>query len=206
MNLIERVKNILIDPKKEWEVISTESSTVSSLLTGYVLPLTIIGAVAAFIGYGLIGVDLGILGMKMSGTKWGLYYALNKLIVGIIAYYVSVYVVDMLAPSFASEKDLNRSAQLVAYGTTPAMVGAIFSIFPAIAIIGIIVAFYSIYIWYLGLTPIKNTPEDKKVVYMIVSIIVYIVAMFIIGAVINIVLQKILGLDLMSGFGGLKFS
>lgn len=204
MNIFERVKNILVNPKKEWEVIATESSTVSSLLTGYVLPLTVIGAVAAFIGYGLIGVDLGFLGIKMSGTKWGLYYALNKLIVGIIAYYVSVYVVDMLAPSFASEKDLNRSAQLVAYGTTPAMIGAFLSVLPSIAIIGSLIGLYSIYVWYLGLTPVKKTPEDKKVVYMIVSIVVYIVVMIIIGAVMNIVLQKVLGLDLMSGFGGLK--
>ena len=206
MNIIERVKNIIINPKKEWEVIATESSTVSSLLTGYVLPLTIIGAIAAFIGYGLIGVDLGVLGIKMSGTKWGLFYALNKLIVGIVAYYVSVYVVDMLAPSFASEKDLNRSAQLVAYGTTPAMIGGFFAILPSIVLIGALFGLYSIYVWYLGLSPVKKTPEDKKVVYMIVSVIVYIIAMFVIGAVINIVLQKVLGLDMLSGLGSLKFS
>lgn len=206
MNIIERIKNIIINPKKEWEVIATESSTVSSLLTSYVLPLTVIGAVAAFIGYGLIGVDLGFMGIKMSGTKWGLYYALNKLVVGIIAYYVSVYVVDMLAPSFASEKDLNRSAQLVAYGTTPAMIGAFFSILPAIAILGLLFSLYSIYIWYLGLTPVKKTPEDKKIVYMVVSILVYIVAMFVVGLVINMILQSVLGLNTLSGLGGLKFS
>lgn len=206
MNIIERVKNILINPKKEWEVIAGESSTVSSLLTSYVLPLTVIGAVAAFIGYGLIGVDLGFMGIKMSGTKWGLYYALNKLVVGIIAYYVSVYVVDMLAPSFASEKDLNRSAQLVAYGTTPAMIGAFFSILPAIAILGLLFSLYSIYVWYLGLTPVKKTPEDKKIVYMVVSVIVYIIAMFVVGLVINMILQSALGLNTLSGLGGLKFS
>lgn len=206
MNIIERIKNIIINPKKEWEVIATESSTVSSLLTGYVLPLTVIGAVAAFIGYGLIGVDLGFMGIKMSGTKWGLYYALNKLVVGVIAYYVSVYVVDMLAPSFASEKDLNRSAQLVAYGTTPAMIGAFFSILPAIAILGLLFSLYSIYVWYLGLTPVKKTPEDKKIVYMVVSILVYIVAMFVVGLVINMILQSVLGLNTLSGLGGLKLS
>ncbi|MFT3979020.1 MAG: Yip1 family protein [Ferruginibacter sp.] len=206
MNIFERVKNILINPKKEWEVIATETSTVSSLFMGYVLPLTVIGAVAAFIGYGLIGVDLGVLGIKMSGTKWGLYYGLNKLIVGIIAYYVSVYVVDMLANSFASEKDLNRSAQLVAYGTTPAMIGAFFSVLPAIALLGVLVSLYSIYVWYLGLGPVKKTPEDKKVVYMIVSVIVYIIVMIIIGVVVNKILQSVLGLDLLSGFGGMKFS
>jgi hypothetical protein len=199
MNIIERVKNIIVNPKKEWEVIATESSTVTSLLTGYVLPLIVIGAIAAFIGYGLIGIS--VLGIKITGVNWGVYYALNKLIVGIIAYYVSVYVVDMLANSFGSEKDLNRSAQLVAYGTTPAMVGGLFAILPAIAIIGVLFGLYSIYVWYLGLGPVKKTPEDKKVVYMIVSILVYIVAMVIIGMVVNKVLQNILGLNMLSNFG-----
>lgn len=198
MNIIERVKNIIVNPKKEWEVIATESSTVTSLFTGYVLPLTVLGAIAAFVGYGLIGIS--VLGIKITGIDWGIYYALNKLIVGIIAYYVSVYVVDMLANSFASEKDLNRSAQLVAYGTTPAMIGGLFSILPAIALIGILFAFYSIYVWYLGLGPVKKTPEDKKVVYIIVSILVYIVAMVIIGTVVNKVLENILGLSMLSNF------
>lgn len=124
----------------------------------------------------------------------------------VIAYYVSVYVVDMLAPSFASEKDLNRSAQLVAYGTTPAMIGAFFSILPAIAILGLLFSLYSIYVWYLGLTPVKKTPEDKKIVYMVVSILVYIVAMFVVGLVINMILQSVLGLNTLSGLGGLKLS
>lgn len=204
MNIIERVKNIIVNPKKEWEVIATESSTVSSLLTSYVLPLTVIGAIAAFVGYGLIGVS--VLGFKVAGVNWGLYYALNKLIVGIIAYYVSVYVVDMLAPSFASEKDLNRSAQLVAYGTTPAMIGGLFAILPAIALIGILFSLYSVYVWYLGLGPVKKTPEDKKVVYIVVSIIVYIVVMIVLGMVVNMLLQSVLGLDVLSGFSGFKIS
>ncbi len=84
------------------------------------------------------------------------------------------------------------------------MIGAFLSVLPSIAIIGSLIGLYSIYVWYLGLTPVKKTPDDKKVVYMIVSIVVYIVVMIIIGAVMNIVLQKVLGLDLMSGFGGLK--
>ena len=199
MNIIERVKNILVNPKKEWEVIATESSTVSSLFTSYVLPLTVLGAIAAFVGFGLIGFNM--FGVNIGGVNWGIYYALNKLIVGIIAYYVSVYVVDMLASSFSSEKDLNRSAQLVAYGTTPAMIAGLLAILPAISIIAILVSLYSIYVWYLGLGPIKKTPEDKKVVYMIVSVLVYIVAMFIIGMVVNMILENILGVGVPSSYG-----
>ncbi|MBC7934793.1 MAG: YIP1 family protein [Rhizobacter sp.] len=202
MNIIERVKNIIVNPKKEWEVIDGESASIPSLLTGYVLPLTIIGALAAFIGYAFVGIDIG-LGLKMKGMDWGLYQGLSRLIVGIVSFVISAYVVDALAASFASEKNINKSAQLVAYGTTPAMVGAFLGFLPMLAIIGGLFGLYSIYLWYLGLGPIKKTPEDKKVVYIIVSIIVYIVVMIIVGFVINKILMSVLGLDALGGLRGL---
>jgi hypothetical protein len=204
MNIIERVKNIIITPKTEWLKIDTEEATIASLLTGYVLPLTIIGAVASFVGYGIIGIDTGVFGIKMKGMDWGLYYALSRLITGILSFVVAAYVVDMLAPSFASEKNLNKSAQLVAYGTTPAMVGAFLSILPMLSIIGGLFGLYGIYLWYLGLNPLKKTPEDKKVVYIVVTILVYIVAFFIIGAIVNMILASVLNVGGLNSLRSLR--
>jgi hypothetical protein len=51
MNIIERVKNILLDPKKEWEVIKTENDTIQSLLPKYVIPLLCVWAIGSFLGY-----------------------------------------------------------------------------------------------------------------------------------------------------------
>jgi Yip1 domain len=201
MNIIERVKNIIVTPKTEWLKIDTEEATLSSLLTGYVLPLTVIGAVAAFVGYAFIGIDTGVFGIKMKGMDWGLYTGIGKLVTGVLSFVIAAYVVDMLAPSFASEKNLNKSAQLVAYGTTPAMVGAFLGILPMLSIIGGLFGLYGIYLWYLGLGPIKKTPEDKKVVYIVVTVLVYIVAIFIIGAIVNMVLGTVFNIG---GFNSLK--
>lgn len=204
MNIIERVKNILISPKTEWNVINEESATLQSLLMGYVLPLTVIGAIASFIGYGIIGVDMGMLGIKMKGISWGLYAGIGKLVTGILSFVIAAYVIDMLAPSFASEKNLNKSAQLVAYGSTPAMVGAFLGILPILSIIGGLFGLYGIYLWYLGLGPLKKTPEDKKVVYIVVSVLVYIVAIIIVGALVNIILGAIFNVGDLSRMGRLK--
>ena len=67
MNIIERVKNILMTPKTEWDVINGETATPMSLLIGYVVPMALIGAVASFIGYGFIG--LNVLGIKIGGIN-----------------------------------------------------------------------------------------------------------------------------------------
>lgn len=203
MNIIERVKNIIVNPKKEWEVIDGESATMSSLLTGYVLPLAAVGAIAGFIGYAFIGIDVGF-GIKMKGMNWGLYQGITTFIVTIVSFVVSSYVVDALANSFASEKNINKSAQLVAYGTTPGMIGAILGVFPMLAIIGSLFGLYGIYLWYLGLGPIKKTPEDKKIVYIIVCILVYIVLMVIVGMIMNRIMMSALGLNPLSALGDIR--
>ena len=188
MNIIDRVKNILITPKTEWDVIAAEQQSLSSVLTTYVLPLSLIGAAASFIGWGFIGKSYGFFTVK--GVDIGVKYAIISLVSVIIGFFITTFVVDALAPSFGSEKNINRSAQFVGYSYTPALIGAIFNILPSLALLGALCGLYSIYLMYLGLGPVKKTPEDKKVVYLIISIVVLIVVYF----VLSLILVSILGL------------
>lgn len=200
MNLIDRVKNIIIAPPKEWDVIATETPDTGKIITGYVLPLAGAAAVAAFIGYGLIGINMGF--FKIAGTNWGIYYALNVLVGAIAGVFISAAVIDALAPSFGSEKNMGRSVQLVAYSYTPAWVGGLLSILPAIAIIGALAGLYGLYLLYAGMPKLKKTPEDKHVSYFIVSLLVIIVVYFIIGLIMSKVVMSAMGLDY--GLSGLK--
>jgi hypothetical protein len=190
MNLIERVKNILMTPKTEWEIIKGESATPMSLLTSYVVPLALIGAVASFIGYGLIGIN--VFGIKIGGISWGIAQAIVSFVGAIVTYFVSTYVIDALAPSFSSEKDINKSAQLVAYASTAAWVVAIVHVLPALGLLAIL-GLYSVYLFYVGLPVLKKTPEDKRIVYMIVSALIIIVCAGIIGYILNRVVYSFLG-------------
>jgi hypothetical protein len=190
MSIIDRIKNILLAPKTEWPVINQEPENPGSLLTKFVLPLLILGAVAAFIGYGLIGFDA--LFIKIKGVKWGLWFALKQLISGVIGYYIATYVIDALAPSFGSEKNLGKSAQLVAYASTPAWVAAIFMILPALSILGLL-GLYGIYLFYIGLPVLKKTPEDKRIGYMVVAALVIIVVSFVAQWMVEMVLKPVMG-------------
>lgn len=185
MNLVERVKNILVTPKTEWDVINGETETPASLLPKYVVIMALIPALAAFIGYGLIGVSY--LGIKVSGINWGLSMAIQLFVQSILSYFICTYVIDALAPTFKSEKNLGKSAQLVAYATTASAVAGIFYILPALSFL-LILGLYGIYLFYIGMPKLKKTPEDQVVVYMIVSAVVIIVVSIVLG----IILQKIM--------------
>ncbi len=186
MNLIERVKNILITPKAEWEVVNAESATPQSLLVGYVLPLAVVSAIGPVL--------TGLLFSGVFGFKYFLITAVIGFIAQIVAYYVSVILVDLLAPSFGSEKNINKSAQLVAYSATPSYIGGLLSFIPVLGMLISIAAWvYGVYLMYLGVGPLKKTPEDKKVVYLLVVYVIWIALYFIIAAILGAILFAAMG-------------
>jgi len=198
MNLIERAKNIIVTPKTEWDVINGEQPNVPAIITGYVLPLAGAAAVAAFIGYGLIGVNMGF--FRVKGMDWGLYQGISVLAGALISVFVSALIIDALAPSFGSEKNFGKSVQLVAYTWTPAWIGGLLTILPAIAIIGSLAGLYGFYLLYLGLPVLKKTPEDKKVAYYVVSLLTIFVVFIVIGLIMGKILMSVFGLSY--GYGG----
>lgn len=202
MNLIERAKNIIISPVKEWDVINNEQPNTSQIITGYVLPLAGVAALAAFIGYGLIGFNMGF--VRLGGINWGIYQALSVLIMAIGSVFLGALVIDALAPSFGSEKNMGRSIQLVAYSYTPAWIGGIFAILPAIAIIGSLAGLYGLYLLYIGMPKLKKTPADKHAGYFIVSLVVMIVIYFVIGLIMSKIVMSAMGLSY--GLGNLNIA
>lgn len=187
MNIIERVKNILITPKTEWEVINGETATAQSLLMSYVFPLAIVAAAGPLLK--------GLLFAGAFGLKYFTISGVIAFIASVVSYYLSVIIIDMLAPSFASERNMNKSAQLVAYSGTPSYIGALLSFIPVIGFLISLAAWaYGIYLMYLGIGPLKKTPEDKKVIYMIVAFLIMIVLYFILVAILGAVLFAAMGM------------
>jgi hypothetical protein len=197
MNLIARVKNIIVSPKTEWAVVAEEQPDVGQIITTYVLPLAIITAAATLIGWTVFGVS--ILSFQMKGISWGLMYGIQSLIQTIIAVFLTAFVVDALAPSFQSEKNFGRAVQLVAYAYTPSWIGGILNIFPMLGWLGGLFGLYGIYLMYLGFPFTMKTPKDKIVVYMIVSILILIAAYVVIGLILTPILTGIFGLSLLTG-------
>ena len=192
MNLIERIKNILITPKTEWEVINKETATPGSLFTGYVLPLAIFASLGTVIRYFLVVGSIGITYM-IAG-------AVIAFIAVLLSFYFTALIVDMLAPSFNSEKNMGKSAQLVAYSGTPSYIGGFLSFIPVIGLFISLAAWaYGIYLMYLGIGPLKKTPEDKKVVYLIVAFVIMIALYFLIAAILGAIIFGVIGAAIMAG-------
>jgi hypothetical protein len=172
VNLIERVKNILLSPKEEWPKIAAETATVQSLYVGYILILAAIAPLAMVVR-GLV-----------FGFGTALPLAIGTYLLMLVAISILALIVDTLAPTFGGERNYVGSLKLVAYAYTAAWVAGIFLLLPiAGRIIGLIALIYSIYTFYLGVPPVKKAPADKAVAYTIVVLICNILLFWVLGLV-----------------------
>ncbi len=178
MNIVDRVKNILLKPKEEWPVIAGETTSTAELYTNYIIPLAAIPAVSMFIGWSVIGLPfIGRIGMAT-----GLTMMVTQFVMALIGVFVLSLVIDFLAPNFGGEKNPAQALKVAAYSMTAAWLAGIFQILPMLGMLGI-VGLYSLYLLYLGLPVLMKVPAEKAVAYTVVVIIAGIVIWVIVGAV-----------------------
>ena len=165
--VINRVKNILLKPVSEWQVVKTETTTQREIILNYAVPLLVLGAIAAIIGNLLLSSRYGV------GNAL-IYSLLITIVYPLVVMYLTAWVINELAPSFNSKKDFTAAFKLVVYSYTAVMVAAIIAnLHWTIGWVGIF-GLYSIYLFWTGVTPMMETPEDKKLGYVLVSALVLI--------------------------------
>jgi hypothetical protein len=184
MNLVDRAKNIMLNPSNEWNVIKAESISNSELFTKYALILAAIPAICGFIGYSVFTASSGIFSYRLSMGS-SLTWAILTYILTLASVYVLAFIIDALAPTFGCSKDLNAALKIVVFSYTPAWVLGVFNLFPALGIIAALGGIYSLILLYMGLERVKSVPKDKMVAYYVVTLIVAVVIYFIIGAIVS---------------------
>jgi hypothetical protein len=83
--------------------------------------------------------------------------------------YISAHLVNELAPSFESKKDLDKSFALVVYSYTPSfLLSILVNMIPAISVVGLL-SLYGIYLFWMGAGALLETPRDKRIGFVLIS-------------------------------------
>jgi hypothetical protein len=178
MRLVERAKNMIVTPKTEWDAVALDATPTKALITGYVLPLAAVAALAAFIG--LVFVGMGPIRIGFAAGLTGLVF---NIVMAVAMVFVLGFIIDALAPTFGGQKDMNRAVKVAAYSYTPVWIVGILSIIPALGLLGIIAAIYAVYLLYLGLPRLMKAPQDKAAGYTAVVVVVAIVVGIVIASI-----------------------
>ena len=186
MNIIERVKEILITPKLAWTSIATEETDTATLYTRYIMILAAIPAVAGFIGMSLVGSNLMGISVRVPIVT-GLVQMVSGYAMGLAMIYVAAMIASALAPGFYGQKSQMNALKLVAYSATAAMLGGIFALIPALGVLALVASLYSLYLLYLGVPTLMKVPREKALPYTAVLVICVIVLGAVAGALTSVV-------------------
>ena len=182
MNIMERIRGILLRPKEEWPTIAGETTPIAELYKNYIFLLAAIGPVASFIGMSLVGVGMPVGGTYRVSITTGIISAVVQYGLTLGGVYILAFIIDALAPTFSGEKNLNQAFKLATYSYTPGWLVGVFALIPALGILGIL-GLYGLYLLYLGLPVLMKSPKEKSAGYTVAIIIAAIVIFVVIGAV-----------------------
>jgi len=178
MDIVNRVQGIILKPKEEWAKIKSESTTIQQLFTSYALILAAIPAIANFIGMGLIGRRIPFIGWYRYDIGTAVLYAILSYVFSLVTVYIFGIIINALAPTFGSKSDAVNSMKLAVFSMTPFWVAGVFYLIPFLGVLALLAGLYGLYVLYLGFShPLMDTPQDKVVGYLLVSIVVVAVLM-----------------------------
>jgi hypothetical protein len=186
MNLVERVKAILLNPQSEWPVIEGEPGDPAYLFVNYVAYLAAIPAICGLIGMAIIGISLPVVGTLRISLVSALGFAIVSYLMAFVTVYVVALIIDALAPTFSASKNFANALKLTVYSYTPVWLAGIFMLIPGLWFLRIL-GIYGLYLMWLGLPILMKAPaKDNMTIGYFVAIIVCVI-------VVGYILSRILG-------------
>jgi len=156
--LIDRVKQILLNPKGAGKSLQADETTTYKIYQEYLSILGIIPAIATFLGW------------------WGAYRSFGKsLIIALVFYgfvlfgvWLTSFVSNFIGPFFGTEKTKIEWFKISVISWTPYFVACILNVLPRISILTLISIFYGIYLFHITSDDLLEVPKEKKVFLTIV--------------------------------------
>lgn len=182
--IYNRVINLIINPKSEWENIKLENISKKDAVKKYAIPLILLLTISTFLG------NLFYTSRLTIHPLYPLISAAAMFVIVYVGTYLSAVLINELTSSFNSKKNLNATFTLVIHSLTA------FFIFTSLAYVlpepfyevryfGI----YSLYLFWLGSSSLLETPVDNKVGFTFVSTLIILG----IYAVLTMVFSRIIG-------------
>lgn len=178
--MIARVKNLLLSPGSEWEVIDREEADPRRLTLRYVAPLVAIPTLAIVIALAVVGVQSGpdrerapILGVALS--------ALVFFVLSIGAVFLFAAILNWLAPKFGAPRSYRQAFKVSAYSITAAMVAGILAIAPQLQVLALLGASYSLYLLFVGAPKVMHPAQPAATNYAITATFAAIAVALVVG-------------------------
>jgi hypothetical protein len=161
MNLVDRIKGMLVEPRREWVTVAAEPATAQSLYTGWIMILAAVGPIALLL------------------AMHSIQFAVAQYVLSLITTFVLAVIVDALAPTFGGTKDFVASLKLVAYSYTAAWLSGVFLLLGTLGyLLTLIATVYAFYTFVLGAPVLGKSSSEKAIPFTLVVVLCAIVLAF----------------------------
>jgi hypothetical protein len=157
--ILSRAYGLLREPKKEWEQIRAEETTVPNILLGYVAPLAAIVPICSIIGAYVFEPEFA--------GDFG-----RALIRGVITWVVSIALVFFLgvltnavAEQFEGDKNDLNSQKLAAYSLTPAFLSGFVGLWPPLWWLSLFALGAMVFLMFRGVPILMKAPVERALSY-----------------------------------------
>lgn len=169
MKIINQAISVLMNPKQALQKVKNEKVETMDIIM-YLAIVGIPTLIGFILGYGVIGYGGYYLGASVGAAI--IYY-----IVAIIGIIVFGFILNAIAPTFKSKQNNMQALKLVAYSATPWLLAGIFYLHPAIWFLATLAGLYGLYILYIGIPILFETPKEQHIPFLIISIVIYVIIM-----------------------------
>jgi len=177
---VELVKGMLFQPQQTWQAYLADNKSWRETLIELALPLVagslLISFILSFLFPGVLSLGLG--GLILS------------LITGVLALFVSAFILGFLASLFKGRNDFDRAFAALTLTGVPAYAGMAISGLPFIGwLLMLLAAIYSLVLLYQIIPEALGVPDDRRVTHFVSFLIAAVIAML----VLNVLLLPISG-------------
>jgi len=180
---VNRVKGILLQPGSTWKAIDGEFTKPAALYKGWVLPLALIGPICWAFGTLVFGFSFGVVGAYRLPIQSIATIAAVDYVLSVVGIFALSMIISLLAPTFGGQKNDVQALKVAAYGSTPWFMAGVFQLLPQLALVGIIVSLYTVYLVFSGVPIVMKPAKDQAMGYAIVAVLGAVVVALIVLAI-----------------------
>jgi hypothetical protein len=176
--LVERVKTVITDPSGCWATVSADGRDAKTLFKEYAVPMAVIGGLAGVIGSFVSGLA------SLVGVGIILLQFLSAVIMTCAAGFVAAFIATKIASLLGGDLTLDKAYSWYLHASMVSFVGGLAVVIPALGgLVGFVAAIAMIYWAWQGIPSMINVPVEKRVLFLIGTIVVNFVALVLLSLV-----------------------
>jgi Yip1 domain len=182
---LERIVRIVFRPRKEWDLVASETTSVDALVCRYIVPLSLLAPIATSIGMRVFDSTWDRDGGYRVPAEQIFAAAATTLFASIASVFALAAIFVMLAPFYGSTRDYRVALAVATYGAIPVLLAGATLVLPVMALVAVIGFVHTLYLYWLGAKQVLHVARSEQAEFVAISVLILSVASTLAGAIVS---------------------